>query len=203
MSDTRDPETDQPMPTVKSGLPVIQKLIIQEAMEESLALGTRKYGSGLVPFNGRDPLLDLEQELRDALVYARQVRWERDNPPVTDGLRELRDALVVEFAEALCESTPVCVNCLNDIEKSLESGPLGQAVSTIRREAFERGSSPAVGVLLAEIQDHNRASAYRKGLERAVTLLTEAHAAQFHAAYKLGLKDGRAQVVNEKQATGL
>lgn len=93
MSAERDPETDQQLPE-KNHCRVIQELVIAEeqarqrpghehvvaAMESSLAVGRKKYGTGLQPFNGRDPLLDLEEELRDALVYVRQCRYERDNP---------------------------------------------------------------------------------------------------------------------------
>lgn len=189
MSTERDPETDQPLPT-KNEHPVIQQLIITEVMQGSLDLGRRKYGTGLQPFNGRDPLLDLEEELRDALVYARQVRWERDNPPVTDGLKELRDALLTE----LWDHSEV-EGARDLVERMLEAGPIAKAVSTIRREAFERGSSPAVGVLLAEIQDSGPGN-YRLGLERAVTLLTEAHVAKHHDAYKRGYRAGQADQSN-------
>lgn len=199
MSTQRDPETDQQLPE-QNAYPVIQKLIITEAMESSLAIGVKKYGTGLQPFNGRDPLLDLEEELRDALVYARQLRYERDNPPVTDGLKELRDALLGEVSAAFCSEAPTCKACLDDVEKWLESGPLAKAVSTIRREAFERGASPAVGVLLAEIQDYGEKTQYRQGLERAVELLIESWAGSFKAAYDHGVREGRKQKQAEQSA---
>lgn len=200
MSDERDPETDQQLPEQNS-YPVIQQLIITEAMESSLAIGVKKYGTGLQPFNGRDPLLDLEQELRDALVYARQLRYERDNPPVTDGLRELRDALV-ELLNATLPATTDMDRAwsLDRAEELLESGQLAKAVSTIRREAFERGASPAVGALLAEIQDYGEKTQYRQGLERAVELLIESWADSFKAAYGLGVKEGRKQKQAEQKA---
>lgn len=90
MAATRDPETDQQLPE-QNRLPVIQEIIMAEeyirgddphviaAMRASLALGIRKYGTGLQPFNGRDVVQDLAEELRDALVYARQRRWELQN----------------------------------------------------------------------------------------------------------------------------
>lgn len=40
--------------------------------------GKKKYGTELKTHNGRDPLLDLYQELHDALVYCRQALAERD-----------------------------------------------------------------------------------------------------------------------------
>lgn len=189
MSTVRDPETDQALPT-QNAYPVIQKLIITEAMQSSLDIGVKKYGTGLQPFNGRDPLLDLEQELRDALVYARQLRYERDNPPVTDGLKELRDGMVGHLGGML--PTMSALHRLDMVEQWLEDGPMAKAVSTIRREAFERGSSPAVGALLAEIQNTGP-GLYRDGLERAVEILIEAWADQFKAAYEKGVRDGKAQ----------
>jgi len=196
MSAERDPETDQQLP-VPNAHPVIQKLIIEEVMAESLAVGVKKYGTGLQPFNGRDPLLDLEQELRDALVYVRQTRYERDHPPITDGLKELRDALaaVLNADEDWDDWSMV-----ERVERLLESGPIAKAVSTIRREAFERGASPAVGVLLAEIQDYGEKTQYRQGLERAVELLIESWADSFKAAFDHGVKEGRKQKQAELSA---
>lgn len=39
--------------------------------------GLRKYKTRLQPFNGRDALIDLYQELLDAVVYTRQVIEEK------------------------------------------------------------------------------------------------------------------------------
>lgn len=41
-------------------------------MDDRNEEGIRKYNTPLQPFNGRDPLIDLYQELLDAAVYARQ-----------------------------------------------------------------------------------------------------------------------------------
>jgi hypothetical protein len=67
------------------------------------------------------------------------------------------------------------------------------AVALLRREAFDRASSPAVGALLAEIELHP-AGRFRDGLERAVELLIEGWADQFKAAYEKGVREGRRQV---------
>lgn len=45
-------------------------------MEERDQQGAAKYGVRLHPFNGRDALVDLYQELLDASVYAMQAIYE-------------------------------------------------------------------------------------------------------------------------------
>jgi hypothetical protein len=42
-------------------------------------VGEAKYGRRLQPHNGRDALVDVYQELQDALVYCRQAIYERDH----------------------------------------------------------------------------------------------------------------------------
>jgi hypothetical protein len=41
--------------------------------------GLRKYGVRLQPYNGRDTLQDVYEELLDAVVYIRTLLYERDN----------------------------------------------------------------------------------------------------------------------------
>lgn len=55
--------------------PDIWNLVIKE-MEERRQLGLERYGRPVFPFNGRNPALDLEEELLDALVYHKQQRIE-------------------------------------------------------------------------------------------------------------------------------
>lgn len=47
-------------------------LLVLKDMEERRLHGIEKYGVPVQPFNGRDPLVDLYQELLDACVYLRQ-----------------------------------------------------------------------------------------------------------------------------------
>ncbi len=77
---------DQPLPT-PNGHPSIHDQVIHDllrtghpglagvadALAARRALGLTRYGSLLQPFNGRDCLRDLLDELLDAIVYARQV----------------------------------------------------------------------------------------------------------------------------------
>jgi hypothetical protein len=40
-------------------------------------LGIKRYGTALQPYNGRDALLDLYEELLDAAMYCKQLLLER------------------------------------------------------------------------------------------------------------------------------
>lgn len=67
---------DQPLPTPNRH-PVIQDLVAAD-LAARRAIGIQRYGTPLQPFNGRDPLRDLYEELIDAVQYVRQVIYERD-----------------------------------------------------------------------------------------------------------------------------
>ena len=47
-------------------------------MNSRLEFGTKKYGTGLQPFNGRDALKDAYEEALDLCNYLRQALYERD-----------------------------------------------------------------------------------------------------------------------------
>jgi len=66
---------EQPDPA-NSGSVIIQDLVLKD-FEERKQLGITKYGTGLMPYNGRDPLIDLYQELMDAVIYLRQQLYEK------------------------------------------------------------------------------------------------------------------------------
>ena len=67
---------DQPPPVPSSG-PCIWDLVIGD-MRARDYIGRARYGTPLRPGNGRDALVDLYEELLDAVVYARQAIFERD-----------------------------------------------------------------------------------------------------------------------------
>lgn len=67
---------EQEMP-IKNGLPCIQDMVIAD-MEKRKAIGLQRYGTLLQPFNGRDALRDLYEELLDAAQYVRQEIEERE-----------------------------------------------------------------------------------------------------------------------------
>ena len=53
--------------------------IVVHDIEQRDAMGTKKYGTRLQPFNGRDPLWDAYQEALDLVVYLRQAIFEKEN----------------------------------------------------------------------------------------------------------------------------
>lgn len=67
---------DQPAP-VPNDLPAVWPLVIAD-MQNRDSLGRKCYGTPLQPFNGRDALVDLYEELLDAAAYCRQLIYERD-----------------------------------------------------------------------------------------------------------------------------
>jgi len=64
-------------PPQPNGSMPIWSLVIED-MEARDNVGRLRYGTPLQAFNGRDPLVDLYQELLDACVYCRQAIFERD-----------------------------------------------------------------------------------------------------------------------------
>lgn len=64
-------------PPKKNSLPIVHKLVIDD-VESRLAFGTKKYGTGLQPHNGRDALKDAYEEALDLCNYLRQALYERD-----------------------------------------------------------------------------------------------------------------------------
>ena len=58
--------------------PAISELVMKD-IEERMKVGEKTYGEKLRAHNGRDPLVDLYQELLDAAVYIRQELYERYN----------------------------------------------------------------------------------------------------------------------------
>ena len=67
----------QPAPQ-KNTHPHVSDELIKDILERK-AKGMETYGTPLQPFNGRDGLQDLFEELLDAVQYLKQVIMERDN----------------------------------------------------------------------------------------------------------------------------
>lgn len=72
-------EDDQPLPVPGSGRDVLAELVVlvPPALQARRAIGIRRYGRPLEPWNGRDVHQDLDDELFDALAYARAAKLER------------------------------------------------------------------------------------------------------------------------------
>lgn len=66
----------QPAPQSNTSTP-IWELVIAD-MRERDHVGRQRYGTPLQANNGRDALVDLYQELLDAVIYIRQVITERE-----------------------------------------------------------------------------------------------------------------------------
>jgi hypothetical protein len=75
------PNLSQPEPApVPNNLPAVWDLVIKD-MQERDAKGLANYKVRLQPLNGRDQLIDLYQELLDAVVYTRALLYEREMKP--------------------------------------------------------------------------------------------------------------------------
>jgi hypothetical protein len=75
---------------------------IAEDIEARIRLGERKYGTRLKAFNGREPLMDLYQEVLDGINYSQQCVIEGKD----DGsLRDPLIALAVEINKRLKNGT--------------------------------------------------------------------------------------------------
>ncbi len=114
MGDTRDPETDQPAPK-PGGYPVQAVLI--EAIRQRMEFGLKKYGRPLETDNGRDPLLDMWEEMMDMISYFTQYvleqgtklpgleKFTKGAPPETwaKGILTVPEASMILSIPRICE----------------------------------------------------------------------------------------------------
>lgn len=73
MQNTNTPEP-QPTPNAR---PIIWNLVITDMIERN-NIGTKKYGTPLQAYNGRNALIDAYQEALDLVVYLRQAIEEQN-----------------------------------------------------------------------------------------------------------------------------
>jgi len=71
---SKKPAIHKEPPPAGKGTPITDMVIAD--LVERKEFGTAKYGEPLMAFNGRDPLVDLYQELIDAVMYVRQYMTE-------------------------------------------------------------------------------------------------------------------------------
>lgn len=71
---------DQPMPTAND-LPFVHDVVAADIMARG-ELGKRRYGTKLQPFNGRNVLQDIYEELLDAACYIKQRMLEEEQHPL-------------------------------------------------------------------------------------------------------------------------
>lgn len=74
----------QPDPIPNDEEPVYDRVAsdlnrFNEALHGRYRLGIQRYGTALQPYNGRDAVEDLKDEILDAIVYAKQACIERDS----------------------------------------------------------------------------------------------------------------------------
>ena len=67
---------DQPLPVVNDEQDIQSQVIAD--LEARRLVGIARYGTALQPFNGRDVLRDIYEELLDACCYVKQAMVERD-----------------------------------------------------------------------------------------------------------------------------
>lgn len=72
------------------------------------------------------------------------------------------------------------------------AGRMSAAVDKVRREAFEAGASPALSVLLTELEEAGPGE-YQDGLARAVLLLSQEMGMHYGAVFEAGVRTGRTQ----------
>ncbi|BDZ52569.1 hypothetical protein GCM10025867_48100 (plasmid) [Frondihabitans sucicola] len=88
-------EGDQDLP-ITNDKPVAHDLVIEDLMARK-AVGIQRYGQGLQPFNGRDTLRDIYEEILDSAAYFRALLMMRD--AVDADIRDvLTDALGADVA---------------------------------------------------------------------------------------------------------
>lgn len=73
-----------------------------------------------------------------------------------------------------------------------DSQPLRIALDKLRREALESGASPALAVLLTELEEALPGQ-YQDGLARAVTLLSQEMGMHYGSVFEAGRRVGRAE----------
>lgn len=71
------PSVERQPPSAHNTHPAVWDLVMTDIIARD-KFGEQKYKTKLQPFNGRDTLKDLYQELMDALVYTRTLLYERD-----------------------------------------------------------------------------------------------------------------------------
>lgn len=83
-----------------------------------------------------------------------------------------------------------------------EGSALAEAVHQLRREAFEAGASPALSVLLVELQEADPDDGYGVGLARAVELLSQEMGQHYGAVFEAGRRIGRTEAEQTQRTPG-
>lgn len=166
---------DQPPPK-PNVLAAVWDLVLVDIRERD-KLGEQRYRTRLQPFNGRDALTDLYQELLDAVVYTRQcieedrrinrhppgavdrcldaVRWDDVDPAALSAARAelaaLREkAAIVDSMTDGCWHWMQMAADLLAIAKEHPGGQLEHAIEEVKRKRRERDAMKAIAKAAAE-----------------------------------------------------
>lgn len=77
----KDRPEDQKMPVATEG-PHMHDIAAQ-LLDARKQLGISRYGQPLQPFNGRNAVQDVLEEVLDSAAYIAQVAWEQEHPEET------------------------------------------------------------------------------------------------------------------------
>lgn len=111
------------------------------------ALGRRKYGCCLQPFNGRDALRDARDEALDNAAYLTQAIMERD---AVNDREHLLTCLMEECAEIIEVASRVSVRASKALRFGLDEIQPGQDRTNAQRLADELGDLLGVAGMLKE-----------------------------------------------------
>ncbi|GAA0402729.1 hypothetical protein GCM10009530_63370 [Microbispora corallina] len=118
---------DQPLPIVNNE-PDIQTQVIAD-IEHRREVGIQRYGTALQPFNGRDALRDLYEELLDGAMYAKQSMVERDKSTGQEQAEwDLAMTYLVSDSALTCPRTDCGEDILTDDLPPYEFGTLWDAL---------------------------------------------------------------------------
>ena len=102
------PNTPEPAPQQSDAL-AAWDLVLQDIKERD-ANGVAKYGRRLTPQDGRNSVVDLYQELLDAVVYLR--KWLYEKAAYEKTIAELEaENLLLKTQATVAGTPPVCSNC--------------------------------------------------------------------------------------------
>lgn len=105
---------DQPPPQ-SSEHPCIQDLTIAD-LQQRKAIGIQRYGTALHGFNGRNAMVDLYQELIDAVQYCRQEIYEREE------LLKFVDEAIAAYESSDWGRIDVAIGQLKDLREKQGKG---------------------------------------------------------------------------------
>lgn len=130
----------QPTPEKTAGRPIWELVI--EDMKARDRFGREKYGTPLQAHNGRDPLVDLYQELLDACVYTRQRIeegncWRARAEKAEAELVQVDDVLIVNYIAAKNGDYRSALHELVQLNIQIENDPQVSETARARQDELD------------------------------------------------------------------